>query len=129
MLYRACFGSLGRFIGIITENYAGAFPSWLAPVQIALLPVNNNFHLEYAQQLYRDMREHGLRVELDDSNDKLGYRMRNAQMRKIPYTIVLGDHERDENTVTYRKYGQKEQVTVKVNDFIAMIDEEIKLMK
>ena len=129
MLHRACFGSVERFIGIITENYAGAFPSWLAPVQIALLPVNNNFHLEYAQQLYRDMREHGLRVELDDSNDKLGYRMRNAQMRKIPYTIVLGDHERDENTVTYRKYGQKEQVTVKVNDFIAMIDEEIKLMK
>jgi threonyl-tRNA synthetase len=129
MLHRACFGSVERFIGIITENYAGAFPSWLAPVQIALLPVNNNFHLEYAQKLYRDMREHGLRVELDDSNDKLGYRMRNAQMRKIPYTIVLGDHERDENTVTYRKYGQKEQVTVKVNDFIAMIDEEIKLMK
>ena len=129
MLHRACFGSIERFIGIITENYAGAFPSWLAPVQIALLPVNNNFHLEYAQKLYQEMKDHGLRVELDDSNDKLGYRMRNAQMRKIPYTIVLGDHERDENTVTYRKYGQKEQVTVKVNDFIAMIDEEIKLMK
>ncbi len=129
MLHRACFGSIERFIGIITENYAGAFPSWLAPVQIALLPVNNNFHLEYAQQLYRDMRNHGLRVELDDSNDKLGYRMRNAQMRKIPYTIVLGDHERDDGTVTYRKYGSQEQITVKVNDFIAMIDEEIKLMK
>ena len=129
MLHRACFGSVERFIGIITENYAGAFPSWLAPVQIALLPVNNNFHLEYAQQLYRDMKKHGLRVELDDSNDKLGYRMRNAQMRKIPYTIVLGDHERDDGTVTYRKYGQQEQITVKVNDFIAMIDEEIKLMK
>ena len=129
MLHRACFGSIERFIGIITENYAGAFPSWLAPVQIALLPVNNNFHLEYAQQLYHDMRNHGLRVELDDSNDKLGYRMRNAQMRKIPYTIVLGDHERDDGTVTYRKYGSQEQITVKVNDFIAMIDEEIKLMK
>ena len=129
MIHRACFGSIERFIGIITENYAGAFPSWLAPVQIALLPVNNNFHLEYAQRLYQDMREHGLRVELDDSNDKLGYRMRNAQMKKIPYTIVLGDQERDNETVTYRKYGQKEQVTVKVKDFIAMIDEEIKLMK
>ena len=75
------------------------------------------------------MKDHGLRVELDDSNDKLGYRMRNAQMKKIPYTIVLGDHERDDGTVTYRKYGQKDQITVKVNDFIAMIDEEIKLMK
>ena len=129
MLHRACFGSIERFIGIIIENYAGAFPSWLAPVQIELLPVNNNFHLEYANKLYHDMKEHGLRVELDDSNDKLGYRMRNAQMRKIPYTIVLGDHERDDETVTYRKYGEKEQITVKVNDFIAMIDEEIKLMK
>ena len=129
MIHRACFGSIERFIGIITENYAGAFPSWIAPIQIALLPVNNNFHLEYAQKLYKQMREHGLRVELDDSNDKLGFRMRNAQMKKIPYTIVLGDHERDEETVTYRKYGQQEQITVKVNDFIAMIDEEIKLMK
>ena len=129
MLHRACFGSIERFIGIITENYAGAFPSWLAPIQIALLPVNNNFHLEYAQKLYKEMRERGLRVELDDSNDKLGYRMRNAQMKKIPYTIVLGDHERDDGTVTYRKYGQKEQITVKVNDFIGLIDEEIKFMK
>ena len=129
MLHRACFGSIERFIGIITENYAGAFPTWLAPIQIELLPVNNNFHLEYAKKLYQDMKEHGLRVELDDSNDKLGYRMRNAQMKKIPYTIVLGDHERDDETVTYRKYGEKEQITVKVNDFIALIDEEIKLMK
>ncbi len=129
MLHRACFGSIERFIGIIIENYAGAFPSWLAPVQVTLLPVNNNFHLEYAQKLYNDMKEHGLRVELDDSNDKLGYRMRNAQMKKIPYTIVLGDHEKDDGTVTYRKYGEKDQITVKVNDFIAMIDEEIKLMK
>ena len=129
MLHRACFGSIERFIGIITENYAGAFPTWLAPVQIALLPVNNNFHLEYAQKLYEQFRALDLRVELDDSNDKLGYRMRNAQMRKIPYTIVLGDHERDDGTVTYRKYGQQEQITVKVNDFIALINEEIKLMK
>ena len=129
MLHRACFGSIERFIGIITENYAGAFPTWLAPVQIALLPVNNNFHLDYAKQLFRDFRDHDLRVELDDSNDKLGYRMRNAQMKKIPYTIVLGDHERDEGTVTYRKYGEKEQITVKVNDFLAMLDEEIKFLK
>ena len=129
MIHRACFGSIERFIGIITENYAGAFPSWLAPVQIALLPVNNNFHLEYAQKLYKDFRDLDLRVELDDNNDKLGYRMRNAQMKKIPYTIVLGDQERDNETVTYRKYGQKEQITVKVKDFIAMLDEEIRLKK
>ena len=129
MLHRACFGSIERFIGIITENYAGAFPTWIAPVQIALLPVNNNFHLEYAQRLFKQFRDLDLRVELDDSNDKLGYRMRNAQMKKIPYTIVLGDHERDDGTVTYRKYGKQEQITVKVEDFIGMIDEEIKFMK
>ena len=68
-------------------------------------------------------------MELDDGNDKLGYRMRNSQMRKIPYTIVLGDHEKDDNTVTYRKYGTQEQITVKVNDFLAMIGEEIKMRK
>ena len=129
MIHRACFGSIERFFGIIIENYGGAFPSWLAPIQVTLLPVNNNFHLEYAQRLYNEMREAGLRVELDDGNDKLGYRMRNAQMRKIPYTIVLGDNERDNETVTYRKYGEKEQITVKVKDFIALINEEIKLMK
>ncbi len=129
MLHRACFGSIERFIGIITENYAGAFPSWLAPIQIALLPVNNNFHLEYAQKVYKQFKDLDLRVELDDSNDKLGYRMRNAQMKKIPYTIVLGDQERDNDTVTYRKYGEKEQITVKAKDFIALINEEIRLMK
>ena len=129
MLHRACFGSIERFIGIITENYAGAFPSWLAPVQIALLPVNNNFHLEYAQKVYKQFKDLDLRVELDDSNDKLGYRMRNAQMKKIPYTIVLGDQERDNDTVTYRKYGEKEQITVKTKDFIGLINEEIRLMK
>ena len=129
MIHRACLGSIERFIGVITEHYAGAFPCWLAPIQISLLPVNNNFHLEYAQKLYKEMKDLDLRVELDDSNDKLGYRMRNAQMKKIPYTIVLGDQERDNETVTYRKYGEKEQITVKVKDFIAMINEEIKFMK
>ncbi len=126
MLHRACLGSIERFIGIIIEHFGGAFPTWLAPVQVNLLPVNNEYHLEYAESLYNEFRNHGIRVELDASNDKLGYRMRNSQMRKIPYTIVLGDHERDDRTVTYRKFGQKEQITVKVEDFIALIDEEVK---
>ena len=126
MLHRACLGSIERFIGIIIEHFGGAFPTWLAPVQVNLLPVNNDYHLEYAESLYNEFRNHGIRVELDASNDKLGYRMRNSQMRKIPYTIVLGDHERDDRTVTYRKFGHKEQITVKVEDFIALIDEEVK---
>ena len=126
MLHRACLGSLERFFGVIIENYGGAFPTWLAPVQVNLLPVNNNFHLEYAKELHQLFKSRGLRVQLDDGNDKLGYRMRNSQIKKIPYTIVLGDHERDDRTVTYRKYGQQEQITVSVDEFIALIEKEIK---
>lgn len=126
MLHRACLGSIERFVGIITEHFGGAFPTWLAPVQVALLPVNNSFHLEYAQKLYRLFKNNNVRVILDDGNDKLGYRMRNAQVKKIPYTIVLGDNERDNNTVTYRKFGQKEQVTVSVDEFLKLIEEEVK---
>ena len=129
VVHRAILGSLDRFIAFLIEETKGAFPTWLAPVQVNLLPVNNNFHLEYAQELLKVFREHKIRTELDDGNDKLGYRMRNSQMRKIPYTIVLGDHEKEDGTVTYRKYGSQEQITLKVNDFIAMIDEEIKLHK
>ncbi|MCR5184780.1 MAG: threonine--tRNA ligase [Bacilli bacterium] len=125
MLHRACLGSIERFFGIIIENFGGAFPTWLAPVQVNLLPVNNNFHLEYAKELYEEFKARGLRVNLDDGNDKLGYRMRNSQIKKIPYTIVLGDHERDDHTVTYRKFGQQEQITVSVDEFLKMIDEEI----
>ena len=126
MLHRACLGSLERFFGIIIENFGGAFPTWLAPVQVNLLPVNNNFHLEYAKELHQLFKGRGLRVQLDDGNDKLGYRMRNSQIRKIPYTIVLGDHERDDRTVTYRKYGQQEQITVSIDEFIVMVEKEIK---
>ena len=129
MLHRACFGSLERFFGIIIEHFGGAFPTWLAPVQVALLPVNNDFHLEYSKELLAKFQEEGLRVELDDGNDKLGYRMRNAQVKKIPYTIVIGDQERDNKTVTYRKFGQKEQITVPVEQFLAMVQEEIKTRK
>lgn len=125
MIHRACLGSIERFTGMIIENYAGAFPTWLAPVQVELLPVNNEFHLEYTDELYRLMSEHGLRVEKDDANEKLGYRLRNTQVRKIPYTIVIGDNERDNRTVTYRKYGQKEQITVSIDEFLKLIDEEI----
>ena len=129
MLHRACLGSVERFVGIIIEHFGGAFPTWLAPVQVALLPVNNAFHLEYSQKLYQEFKDAGMRVILDDGNDKLGYRMRNAQVKKIPYTIVIGDSERDNHTVTYRKFGQKEQVTVPVEEFIKLVNEEVKTRK
>ena len=125
MIHRACLGSIERFTGMIIENYAGAFPCWLAPVQVNILPVNNEFHLEYAKEVKEKLFNSGFRVELDDSNEKLGYRLRNSQVRKIPYTIVIGDHERDDKTVTYRKYGQKEQITVSLEEFIKLLKEEV----
>ena len=125
MIHRACLGSIERFTGMIIENYAGAFPCWLAPVQVNILPVNNEFHLDYALKVKEEMLKQGFRVELDDANEKLGYRLRNSQVRKIPYTIVIGDHERDDKTVTYRKYGQKDQITVSLDEFNKLLKEEI----
>ena len=126
MLHRAILGSFERFIGIITEHFAGAFPTWCTPVQVKVLPVNNEYHLEYAKEIVNLFKEHNLRVELDDSQEKLGYRMRNAQMSKIPYTIVIGDKENENHSVTYRKYGNEKQITVPVEEFIALIAKEIK---
>ena len=125
MLHRAIFGSIERFIGIITEHFGGAFPLWLAPKQVKVLPVNNEFHLEKATEIVDALKKAGIRASLDASEDKLGYRMRNAQVKKIPYTIVIGDHERDEGTVTYRHFGCKAQHTVSLIDFIDMLKEEI----
>ena len=125
MLHRACFGSIERFIGVITEHFAGAFPAWLAPVQVHVLPVNNEFHLEYASEVKKALADANVRVELYDSSEKLGYRMRNAQVKKVPYTLVLGDNEKESKTVTYRHFGSKEQITVKLDEFVEMIKEEI----
>lgn len=129
MIHRACFGSIERFIGVITEHYAGAFPTWLAPQQVILLPVNNEFHLDYTNKLYDLFKKEGIRVVKDDANEKLGYRLRSAQLRKIPYTLVVGDNEKDNQTVTYRKYGTKEQITVTVDEFLNLLKEEIKNRK
>ena len=119
MLHRALLGSIERFIGVLIEHYAGAFPAWLAPIQVTLLPVNNEFHLEYATSLAKKLKELGFRVSLDDSNEKLGYRLRNAQVNKIPYTLVIGDKEKEDGTVTYRKFGEQAQTTVSIDEFIA----------
>lgn len=125
MLHRACLGSLERFMAIIIENYGGAFPTWLAPIQVAILPVLESEHLAYAKQLQELFEAHNMRVIIDNSEEKLGYRLRNAQIQKYPYSIVVGDKERDEKTVTYRKYGEKEQVTVTIDEFINMINKQV----
>jgi threonyl-tRNA synthetase len=122
MLHRACLGSIERFIGILIEHYAGAFPLWLAPAQLIVLPVNNNYHLEYAHKVMNLFKERGYRSILDDSEEKLGYRLRNAQIKKIPLTLVIGDNEVKDGTITYRKYGEKEQKTIPLNEFVKLID-------
>ena len=126
MLHRAILGSFERFIGIITEHFAGAFPLWCAPLQVKVLPVNHNFHDNYAQEVAKKLREHDIRVEIDDSEEKLGYRLRNSVIKKVPYSLVIGDKEVENGTVTYRKYGTEKQITVSLDDFIALLEEEIK---
>ncbi|MDE7264573.1 MAG: threonine--tRNA ligase [Anaeroplasmataceae bacterium] len=122
MIHRACFGSLERFIGIITENYAGAFPCWLAPVQVKLIPVSEK-HKEYCLKLNELFSLEGIRFENDFRDEKLGYKIREAQTKKIPYTLVLGDKELETNTVNYRPYGKREQISVSIEEFIRMIKE------
>lgn len=125
MLHRALFGSIERFIGILIEHYAGAFPTWLAPVQVEVIPVNNDYHLNYSKEFVKKLKEKKIRVKLDDRDEKLGYKIREAQTKKIPYQIVIGDNEIESNEVTYRKYGEKKQTTVKLDDFIKLIKTEI----
>ena len=125
MLHRVIFGSIERFIGILIEHFAGAFPLWLAPTQVKVIPVKNEYHLEYSKEVYQLLEAKGIRVELDDREEKLGYRIREAQMKKIPYQLVLGDKERDERTVTYRQYGEQKQTTVSLDEFVAMVLKQI----
>ncbi|MDE5546182.1 MAG: threonine--tRNA ligase [Anaeroplasmataceae bacterium] len=125
MIHRACFGSLERFIGIITENYAGAFPTWLAPVQVKLIPVADA-HKEYCLKLNEAFQRAGIRFENDFRDEKLGYKIREAQTKKIPYTLVIGDKELESNTVNYRPYGKQEQVSVSIDAFIDMILKHVK---
>ena len=125
MLHRAIFGSIERFIGIITEHFGGAFPLWLSPEQVRVLPVNNEFHLDYASKVVAELKKAGVRAKLDDGEDKLGYRMRNAQVKKVPYTVVIGDKEVDEGSVTYRHFGCKAQHKVSLEEFKSLLKEEI----
>ena len=129
MIHRACFGSLERFIGILIENYAGVFPLWLAPRQICIIPVNGEVHGEYCRNLLAKLKEAGFKAELDDRNEKLGYRMREAQIAKIPVTLVIGDNEMNSNSVNMRRHGQEGQESMSVDELIAKLSKEVKDMK
>ena len=125
MLHRVIFGSVERFIGILIEHFAGVFPLWLAPVQLNVIPVNNQYHLEYAKEVYDLLKENGFRVELDDREEKLGYKMRESVMKKIPYSIILGQKEVDNKNISYRVHGSEETITVSKEEFIALIKNKI----
>lgn len=124
MIHRVVYGSIERFIGILIEHYAGAFPAWLAPQQVRILPITDK-HVAYAKELADKMFDLGLRVHLDDRNEKLGYKIREAQVQKVPYTLVVGDKEMEEGTVNVRHRGEGDIGAMKQADFIAMLQQEI----
>ena len=124
VIHRAILGTLDRFTAFLLEETKGLLPLWLAPVQVKVIPVSNEYHGEYAQKITKTLKENGIRVELDDRNEKLGYRLREAQTNKIPYTIILGEQEKENNTISYRLHGTKETTTLTLNEFINEIKEK-----
>ncbi len=119
MLHRAIYGSLERFIGILIEHFGGAFPLWLAPVQVILLPVQQEMHLDYTKKIAEQLANAGLRVQIDDSGEKLGYRLRLAQIQKVPVTLVIGDKEVAATSVMARRYGSEQQSSFGIDELIA----------
>ena len=125
VLHRAILGSLDRFMAYILEETKGALPVWLAPVQVNIIPVNNEYHLEYAKEIEKMLENANIRVKLDDRNEKLTYKMRESQTKKVPYTIIIGDKERDANTVTVRLHGTAENIILDKDEFLSKIKEVI----
>lgn len=123
MIHRVVFGSIERFIGILIEHFAGKFPVWLAPVQVKILPVSDK-SLGYARQLESEMRAQGIRVETDSRNEKIGYKIREAQLEKLPYMLIVGDKEREEGTVSVRKRDEGDIGALTKKDFIARVLQE-----
>ncbi|MED4015144.1 threonine--tRNA ligase [Sutcliffiella cohnii] len=125
IIHRAIFGSIDRFFGILIEHFAGAFPVWLAPIQVQLIPVSH-VHLEYCFKLQSQLKQLGIRVKLDESNEKLGYKIRATQLQKVPYMLVVGDKEVERNTVSVREYGHKQSKSVEYDIFIKTLLEQLK---
>jgi len=125
VLHRAILGSIDRFIAYLLENSKGALKCFLSPVQVSILPVNNNYHLDYANEVKKILELNNIRVELDAREEKLGYRMRESVTRKIPFTLVLGDNEKENELITYRKFGSEEKVTVNINEFVTYLKDII----
>lgn len=126
VIHRGVVSTMERFVAFLIEEYKGAFPTWLAPVQVEVIPVSPDIHFDYAKKVQEQLQAEGFRVELDDRNEKIGYKIREAQMQKIPYMLVVGDNEVAENAVNVRKYGEQKSETVLFNDFLASLKAEIK---
>jgi len=126
MIHRGIVGTMERFIAYLTEIYKGAFPTWLAPVQVKIIPVNLDAHGEYAEKVRQELAKRGLRAEVDTRNEKMGYKIRESQTQKVPYTLVLGDEEMKNGSVNVRRYGTDEEISKSLTDFINEIDADVK---
>ncbi|HBC4109404.1 TPA: threonine--tRNA ligase [Staphylococcus aureus] len=129
VIHRGAVSTMERFVAFLTEETKGAFPTWLAPKQVQIIPVNVDLHYDYARQLQDELKSQGVRVSIDDRNEKMGYKIREAQMQKIPYQIVVGDKEVENNQVNVRQYGSQDQETVEKDEFIWNLVDEIRLKK
>ncbi len=118
VIHRGVVSTMERFVAFLIEEYKGAFPTWLAPVQVQVIPVSNDVHFDYAKKVEEQLQAAGIRVEMDYREEKLGYKIREAQMKKIPYMLVLGDKEVESDSVNVRKYGSKDSETVAFAEFL-----------
>ena len=125
MIHRVIFGSIERFIGILIEHFAGAFPTWLAPVQVKVLPISDKY-MDYAQKVLDELNNSGVRAEIDTRAEKIGYKIREAQMQKIPYMLVIGDKEVETENVSIRCRKRGDIGTMSVSDFCDMVEKEIR---
>ncbi len=125
MIHRGIVGTMERFVAYLTEIYKGAFPTWLAPIQVEVIPVNLDAHSDYAKKVRDELNKRGFRAEADLRNEKLGYKIRESQTQKIPYTLVLGDKEMKANSVNVRPYGTDDEIAKSLDDFIKEIDKDV----
>jgi len=129
VIHRAILGTFDRFMAFLIEETKGAFPLWLAPTGVNIIPVNNDYHLEYSKEIEQLLKDNDIRVNLDARDEKLGYKMRESVTKKIPFTLIIGDKERDTKTISYRKYGTEETVNVSKEEFIQLLNNTIKNKK
>ena len=129
MLHRVIYGSIERFIGILIEHYAGAFPLWLSPVQVNIIPVNTEIHMDYCNKLKETLEKNKIRVKIDDRNEKLSYKMRESQTKKMPLTLIIGDTEMNENKISYRKFGSTDTTSLSLDEFVKELNECIENKK